>query len=277
MRSMRLTLRADPLRPEAVSAAAAARLGAARAIADGPVLLGRVMLYLLALVVLSALWDKVSAERITALAATLPPDGLALYFGATEWVILSVVAVQLRLEDDIRRGQLEPCLLRPKSYLLQRVAPALGEMMVRLVTLGAAGLAAAALAGRQLPRPEIWPALMLLGSLGAAIGVLLYVLVGLAAFWLRRVLPATLIMQKLGFVLGGLFAPISLYPEGLFRFAETTPFAAHLYWVGVQALTPSIRLFWTGIAWQLLWIAVLVLLCALIWRIGLRRVLREGY
>jgi ABC-2 type transport system permease protein len=117
---------------------------------------------------------------------------------------------------------------------------------------------------------------MLLGSLGGAIGVLLYLLVGLAAFWLRRVLPATLIVQKLGFVLGGLLAPISLYPEGLFRFAEATPFAAHLFWVGVQTLTPSVRLFWIGLAWQLLWIAILALLCALTWQIGLRKVLREG-
>jgi ABC-2 type transport system permease protein len=276
MRSMRLTPRADPLWLTGLSAAAAARLGAARALAAWPVLLGRVLLYLLALVVLSALWDKVSAERITALAATLPPDGLAVYIGATEWVILSVVAVQLRLEDDIRNGQLEPCLLRPKSYLLQRVAPALGEMMVRLVALGAAGLAAAALTGQPLPQAEAWPPLLVLGSFGAAIGVLLYVLVGLAAFWLRRVLPATLIVQKLAFVLGGLFAPISLYPEGLFRFAEPTPFAAHLYWVGVQALTPSVRLFFIGVAWQLLWIAILALLCALVWQIGLRKVLREG-
>jgi ABC-2 type transport system permease protein len=259
-----------------LSAAAGARLGVARALAEWPVLLGRVILYLLILVVLSALWDKVSAERITPLAAALPPGGLAVYVGVTEWVILSVVAVQLRLEDDIRNGQLEPCLLRPKSYLLQRVAPALGEMMVRLVALGAAGLAAAAVTGRQLPRPETWPALMVLGTFGAAIGVLLYVLVGLAAFWLRRVLPVTLIVQKLAFVLGGLFAPISLYPEGLFRFAEATPFAAHLYWGGVQVLTPSVRLFWIGIAWQFLWIAILALLCALVWQIGLRKVLREG-
>jgi ABC-2 type transport system permease protein len=273
---MRLTPGAELINT-LTSTAAAARLGAARALAAWPVLVGRVIFYLLILVVLSALWDKVSAERMTRLAATLPPEGLAVYIAVTEWVTLSVVTVQLRLEDDIRHGHLEPYLLRPKSYMLQRVAPAMGEMLVRLVTLGMAGLAVIALSGRPLPAPATWPALLVLGSLGCSIGILLYVLVGLTAFWIRRVLPAALIVQKLGFLLGGLLAPINLYPGWLFDFAKATPFGAHLYWVGVQVIAPSTRLFWIGIGWQLLWIAILTALCALIWRAGLRKILREGF
>jgi ABC-2 type transport system permease protein len=239
-------------------AAAAARLGAAQALAAWPITAGRVMFYLLILVVLSALWDKVSAEQATPLARMLPPGGFAVYIGVTEWVALSVVAVQQRLEDDIRHGALEPYLLRPKSDLLQRVAPAVGEMLVRL------------------PAPGAWPALLLLGSLGGIVGMLLYVLVGLAAFWVHRVMPAMLIVQKLSFLLGGLLAPISLYPDWLFGFAAATPFGAHLYWVGVQVLTPSVRLFWIGIGWQILWCVMLSALCALVWRAGLRKTLREG-
>jgi ABC-2 type transport system permease protein len=258
------------------SAIAAARLGAVQALIAWPVLFGRVMFYLLILVVLSALWDKVLAEQITPLAGVLPSGGLAIYIGVTEWVTLSVVAIQQRLEDDIRSGGLEPHLLRPKSYLLQRVAPAMGETMVRLVTLGAAGLAAIAISGRPLPIPSAWPALLLLGGLGCVLGTLLYVLVGLAAFWMRRVMPAMLIVQKLSFLLGGLVAPISLYPDWLFDFAKATPFGAHLYWVGVQALTPSVRMFWIGVGWQILWSVLLSALCVIVWRAGLRKALREG-
>jgi ABC-2 type transport system permease protein len=258
------------------STVAAARLGAVRALAAWPVLIGRVVFYLLILVVLAALWDKVSAEQVTRLAGTLPPEGLAVYIGVTEWVTLSVVAIQQRLEDDIRNGGLEPYLLRPTPYLLQRVAPAIGETMVRLLVLGAAGLATIAISGRPLPAPAVWPGLLLLGSLGCVLGTLLYLMVGLAAFWMRRVMPAMLIVQKLSFLLGGLVAPISLYPDWLFGFAKMTPFGAHLYWVGVQVLTPSVRLFWIGLGWQILWSLVLGGLCALVWRAGLRKALREG-
>jgi ABC-2 type transport system permease protein len=277
MRSTRFTPGADaPWLDGLGSMAAAARLGAAGALAAWPVLIGRTLFYLLILVVLSALWDKVAAERITVLAATLPPHGLAVYIAVTEWVTVSVIMVQLRLEDDVRGGHLEPYLLRPKPYLQQRLAPATGEMLVRLVALGGAGLAAMAASGRDLPLPAAWPGLFVMGVLGCAIGTLLYVLVGLMAFWMRQVMPATLIVQKLGFVLGGLLAPISLYPDWLFGFAATTPFAAELYWVGVQALQPSLRLFVIGVGWQLLWIAILTASSAALWRVGLRKVLREG-
>src|SRR5262249_26526568 len=123
---------------------------------------------------------------------------------------------------------------------------------------------------------DVWPALLLLGSLGCIVGMLLYVLAGLAAFWMRRVQPVTLIVQKLSFLLGGLMAPVSLYPDWLFDIARATPFGAQLYWVGVQALTPSPGLFLAGVCWQILWIAVLTALCALMWRAGLRKLLREG-
>jgi len=140
----------------------------------------------------------------------------------------------------------------------------------------AAGLAALAMSGRPLPAPGVFLALLLLGTMGCVLGMLLYVLVGLAAFWMRRVLPAMLIVQKLSFLLGGLVAPISLYPDWLYGFAKVTPFGAQLYWVGVQVLTPSAQLFWIGIGWQILWCVVLSALCALVWRAGLRKALREG-
>jgi ABC-2 type transport system permease protein len=265
----------------AASAVAAARLGAAQALAAWPVLIGRVMFYLLILVVLGALWDKVATEQVTPLARSLPPGTLAVYLGVTEWVTLSVVAVERHLEDDIRHGGLEPYLLRPRSYLLQRVAPAMGETLVRLAALGAAGLAALVLSGRALPALGAWPALLVLGVLGCVLGMLLYVLAGLAAFWMRRVLPVTLIVQKLDFLLGGLAAPVSLYPDWLFNVASATPFGAHLYWVGVQVITPSpgvflSDLFLEGLGWQILWITVLAALCALLWRAGLRKALKEG-
>ena len=277
MRSIPPMLRADHFARNALaSTAASLRIGVAQALAAWPVLMGRVIFYLLILIVLSALWDKVADEQVAPLAKNLPPGGLPVYICVTEWVLMSVVAIDQRLEDDIRRGALEPYLLRPKPYLLQRVAPAMGEMLVRLATLGTAGLLVMAISGQPMPAPFAWPAVLLLGIFGCITGLLLYVLVGLLAFWLRRVMPAMLIVQKLSFLLGGLLAPISLYPDWLFGFAAATPFGAHLYWAGAQVLAPSARLFLIGLAWKILWIAILAALCALVWRIGLRKLLREG-
>jgi ABC-2 type transport system permease protein len=259
------------------AAFAALALGARQTAAGWPVLMGRCLFYLLIMVVISALWDKVAAERLPGtMAVLLPAGGLALYVGVTEWVTLSLPAVHLRLEDDIRSAALEVQLLRPKPYLLQMLAQSLGGALVRMAVLGVTGLAMLAASGRPGLSAETIGYVAVLGVLAVTVGVLLYALAGLGAFWARKVLPFQLVIQKLMFVLGGLFAPISLYPYYLRKVSEASPFAAHLYWAGVQAIEPSTRLFLVGVGWQLAWIAVLSAVCVLIWRAGLAKVLREG-
>ena len=275
-------MRSTPLSPARPYASAwlyadAFALGARRTLASWPVLLGRCLFYALIMVVLSALWDKVSAERLAGtLAARLPPGGLTMYVGVTEWITLSVAAVHLRLEDEIRSGALEPYLTRPKSFFSQRLFEGFGATAVRLTVVGATGLALLIASGRQAPAPIGYLAILVLGAAGAALGVLLFFMTGLTAFWLRRILPAVLIMQKAIFILGGLFAPISLYPDWLFQLAAVSPFGAHIYYPGLQIIAPSAAMFWRSLAWQTLWIAAVFGLDLLLWRAGLRRVLREG-
>jgi len=257
--------------------AAAYRAGLASALAAWPVLLGRAIFYGVCLMVLVSFWDKVAAARLAGTLATrLPPGGLGVYIGVTEWITLSIPAVQLRLEDDIRSGALEPHLLRPKPYLVQLLAGEAGAMSARLAMLGAAGLMLLVVTGRAMPAPFALISAGVLGVVGATMGLLLYTLVGLTAFWLRRVLPALLIMQKLIFILGGLFAPISLYPGWLQTLAAASPFAAHLGFAGEAVLAPSLEDFGRALAAQVVWFVVLGSAAALIWRAGLAKLLKTG-
>src|SRR5580693_6102828 len=188
----------------AAAMGAAYRIGLASALAAWPVLLGRAIFYGVCLMVLVAFWDKVGAQRLAGtLAVRLPPGGLGVYIGVTEWVTLSVPAIQLRLEDDIRSGALEPHLLRPKPYLAQTIAGEWGAMSARLIVLGLAAILALTVSGREGPPPIAYAYILVLGILGSAIGVLLFSIVGLCAFWIRRVLPPYLVMQKMTFLLGG--------------------------------------------------------------------------
>ncbi len=273
MKSM--TRLADGLVQAVAGFGAAVRIGAAGALAAWPVLLGRSLFYVVCLIVLSAFWDRVAADHVRG-ALALPAGGLALYVGATEWITLSVPAIQLRLEDDIRLGALESHLLRPKLYLPQRIAESLGALIARLAVTGVVALGLLAVSARAAPPPAGLAMLAVLGILGGLIAILLYTLAGLSAFWVRKTLPAMLIIQKLIFLLGGLFAPVSLYSGWLRRLAEASPFAAGLYWPARQVIDPSLAAFWRALGWQVLWIAVLAALTGLIWRQGLRRVLREG-
>lgn len=257
-------------------AAQAAWLGARSALAGWPVLGGRAIFYVVALAVLSALWTKVAGERLPGtLARAQPPGGLALYVGASEWIMLSIPSIHLRLEDDIRSGALETHLLRPKPYLVLRIAEASGDMLARMATLAVAAGALLVLSGRAAPFDGLaW--LLVSGLFGGLIGILLYALVGLAAFWVRRTLPAFLVMQKLMFLMGGLFAPISLYPGAFRRVAEASPFAGQLFWPSSQLIAPSAVALARTLALQAAWIAILALVIAAVWRAGVRRLLRRG-
>jgi ABC-2 type transport system permease protein len=266
----------DPLGgPKAALGAFA--LGVRRNFANWPILMGRSLFYLVVMAVLSALWTKVAAQRLPGtLATVLPAGGLALYVGVTEWITLSITSIHLRLEDDIRFGLLEPHLLRPKPYLLQKIAEALGDTFGRLIGLGLTAVAMLVLFAPALPSFQAFGFALVLGLLGAAIGVLLFTLTGLAAFWVRRVLPPYLIMQKSMFLLGGLFAPISLYPTWFYHLGLVTPFAANIFYPANQMLEPSAQTFAVSLAAQIVWIAALSFLIAIVWRAGLRKILREG-
>ncbi len=278
---MRSTLptsrRDDAVKPALAAFGRAVGIGLAGGVAAPAVMIGRSLFYAILLLVLSSFWDVAARERLAGAAAHLPAAGLALYIGVTEWITLATPAIHLRLEDDIRSGALEAQLLRPKSYLMLRFGESFGAMLVRLVAVAAVALVLLAVSGRQGPPAGVFPWLLLTGLLGAVAGLLVLTLVGLTAFWVRRTLPVYLVVQKASFLLGGLLAPVTLYPPWLRRLGELSPFAAHLYWPAALTLDPSARTLALALASQLSWIAILTGLCLLVWRAGLAKILRQGF
>lgn len=267
-------MRSMQLEPLVRSACAMARMGAVATLSARAVLLGRALFYLLVMTILSMFWDAVAQEHSS---DALPlPSGIVLYVGIAEWIILSVPAIHLRLEDDIRSGAIEAHLLRPMPYLLGRISETLGGMAVRLGALGLVGVGALLVFSRSGPPAAAWPLVVVLVLLGGTVHVMLATIAGLSVFWVRRSLAAYLITQKLTFLLGGLFAPVTLYPSWLARIAELSPFGASLYWPAVIALRHDAATVLTAFAAVLAWIAMLALLSAWIWRAGMRRLLTRG-
>jgi ABC-type uncharacterized transport system permease subunit len=256
------------------SACAMVRIGAGAALAARVVLLGRALFYLLVMTILGKFWNAVAADNAGGIVNL--PAGIVLYVGIAECTALSVPAIHLRLEDDIRSGAIEAHLLRPMPYLLARVSETIGGMAVRLGVLGLVGVVLLAASDLAAPPVAAWPAIGVLAALGGTVHVLLVTIAGLSAFWLRRCITAWLVLQKLTFLLGGLFAPVTLYPAWLARIAVLSPFAASLYWPAVIALRPDAVTILTAFVAVLAWIVLLALVCAAIWRAGMCRLLTRG-
>jgi ABC-2 type transport system permease protein len=94
----------------------------------------------------------------------------------------------------------------------------------------------------------------------------------LTAFWTQRAQAVASMGGLLVFLLGGEAAPIPLLPAEYRAWAAVLPFRAMLGFPAEVAAGlargPDVLV---GYLWQLVWLAVLALVAARVWRVGLRR------
>lgn len=244
-------------------------LSARHRLAERGAIMARVLFYGIILFVFSRLWDAV-LEGSAALEAER--HQLVWYLAITEWIVLSGPPLHTDIEEEVRRGDLVYRLARPMSYPLTKLAEGLGDLLVRMATLGAAGLLFAWLITERLPTsPVLMLWLLPLGLLAGVWTLSMFFIIGLTSFWLHDCRPVYWIWQKSAFILGGLLVPIELYPDWLFDIAVHSPFAAVLHGPGSIALgQDSTGALWT-LAHLLVWIIVTILVLAWTFRRSLTR------
>jgi len=201
------------------------RIAAVQAVSERGELYGTLVFFPVILGVFTALWRAVS-EAGMPLAAD--PQTLVWYLAATEWILLSAPKTHVQIQDDIRRGDVAYQMLRPVSYLGARVAQSLGALAVRAPVLGCAAFVAAFAFTGRVPEARVFVYVVPFGLCAAALVSVLYIGIGLLAFWLTDVSPIFWVWQKLLFILGGLMLPLELYPTWVQRVGALTPFPSLL-------------------------------------------------
>ncbi len=108
--------------------------------------------------------------------------------------------------------------------------------------------------------------------LAAALRFLFTYLLALSAFWTEQAHGVVGFGETLIFLLGGSAAPVMLFPARIRPLGEVLPFQSMLgFPAAIASSGLSAMEILAGYGWQLLWIAVFVLLVVLVWRSGLRR------
>lgn len=252
--------------------AAFARLGWRETASDRFGLLARVILYSMPVLIYSAIWQAtplagsgVSAEEAT------------WYVMATEAIIFAPGYVFREVEEDIRTGAIEAALTRPVDYALARIAEETGGTLLRLAVLGTYGGVLAWFATGMVPfawsaLPAVWTA----AGFGALLALLVQVAIGFLTVWVGNPAPAYWIWQKLVFVLGGLFLPLTLYPAWLADIGRLTPCAAILFHPASLVFDASPAAIVHVLSWQVLWLAAAAILVAAVASAATRRLVREG-
>ncbi len=207
-------------------------------------------LMLIAIVfILSQLWKTTYTIRGAKLLSGFSISDMIWYLCATEAIAMSLPPLTRRIDEEVRSGQLAYLLSRPCSYVLYNFAHYLGERIVRF-SICCVVCAVLALLIVGLPHFTwigviAWPLTVLL-SFG--IEFVCYFTIGLLAFWTEETQSFTFLYSRLTLVLGGVLAPLEIFPQPLRSIAQALPFSTILY---IPART-LVHFQWDRFGWAIL-------------------------
>lgn len=235
-------------------------------------------LFLVVLIfVLGQLWKTTYSARGAKLLSGFSISDMIWYLAAAETIATSMPALTRRIDQEVRSGQLAYLLVRPCSYVFYNFAQYLGERLVRFIING---IVAAVVALIFVGPPHLtwmgvvaWPLVTLL-ALG--IDFVAYFSIGLLAFWTEDTNSFSFIFSRLTLVLGGVLAPLEIFPQPLRSIAQALPFSAILYGPARTLVHFELYPFLGLLEQQFITIAVGCVILFAIYSVAIRRVSING-
>ncbi|MDP9317306.1 MAG: ABC-2 family transporter protein [Chloroflexota bacterium] len=222
--------------------------------------------------------------------AVTPLLGLAVWSAAlpgsseVSTYYVALLAVQLMtvsyehhtFSNGIYAGDLSSDLLKPQPVVVTtlgtNVALRIWHLLIGLPLIVAAG----PVVGISFDLRDVLVAIPAV-VLAAALRFLFTYSLALSAFWTQRAHGVVGFGETLIFLLGGVAAPIPLFPENIRPLGQALPFRAM---IGFPAEIASGSLdgaqVLEGYGWQLIWIGVFALAAMILWRSGVRRYTAVG-
>ncbi|WP_282941052.1 ABC-2 family transporter protein [Paenibacillus sp. RC67] len=181
-----------------------------------------------------------------------------------------------RIEEEVKNGDVGYKLTRPLSYIGYHYVGYISEVAIRLfVNLCVGGLLGFVLFG--------WPSFgwgllgFILMSVGAiTINFLLNMALALCAFWVEETRGLEFVYHKLLFTIGGMLMPLELFPQALQSVCRWLPFQTVLYFPARTAVRWADTSILPMLMIQGVWIVLLGVGVALIYRHGVRKVNVNG-
>ena len=237
----------------------------------------RALLLIVFVFILSQLWKTTFSARGASIISGFSISDMVWYLVASETIAMSLPMLTRRIDQEVRSGQLAYLLGRPCSYVFYNFAQYLGERLVRLFINALVG-SAVALVFVGLPHftwqgVMAWPLVLFLAL---CIDFVAYFSIGMLAFWTEDTQPFTMIFSRLTLVLGGVMAPLEIFPQPLRAIAQALPFSAILYGPSRTLVHFEAAQFGSLVVQQLLTIAAGALILSAVYAISIRRVNING-
>lgn len=237
----------------------------------------RALLLIVFVFILGQLWKTTFSARGASIISGFSISDMIWYLVASETIAMSLPTLTRRIDQEVRSGQLAYLLGRPCSYVFYNFAQYLGERLVRLFINAIVG-SAVALVFVGLPHFTwqgflAWPLVLFLAL---CIDFVAYFSIGMLAFWTEDTQPFTMIFSRLTLVLGGVLAPLEIFPQPLRAIAQALPFSAILYGPSRTLVHFEAAQFGSLVVQQLLTLVVGGLILSALYAISIRRVNING-
>ncbi|HNS45143.1 MAG TPA: hypothetical protein PKH37_07955 [Alphaproteobacteria bacterium] len=230
-------------------------------IAFGDHMSNRLRMFTRFLIYLVLLWVMVEMWRVIYHSGHAPHDipfvDMAWYMGIAQMMFFLSPRLFVIIDDDVRSGNLGYFLNRPIPYLWMRFTEGGGALCGNVLIYYSAGTLLAYLYIGELPSNG-WGALVLVMVLifvASLIHLLFQVISGLSALWTNDAIFIYHSYQKMFLLLGGIYVPISLYPDFMGgTFLKFLPFAAMVGDPCSLFLSGHTDGFWSILALQIFWL-----------------------
>ncbi|XEC96896.1 ABC transporter permease [Paenibacillus tarimensis] len=236
----------------------------------------RSVFLLLILFIFIQLWQAAYEGDSSRLIAGFSLKQIIWYLVFTEALTMAGPQLGMRVEEEVKNGEIAVRLTRPLSYTGFHYMCYTGEAYLRFaVHLAVGSVIATALIGP----PSFgggWAALLIMSIGSFTVAYMLSMIVALCAFWVEETRGLEFVMQKLQFTVGGMLIPLDLMPEWLQRICLWLPFQAVLYFPAKIAVSYDSRLFAEFITIQWGWVILLSVLLAIMYRSGVRKLHVNG-
>ncbi|MGB4101008.1 MAG: ABC-2 family transporter protein [Alphaproteobacteria bacterium] len=227
-------------------------------------ILSRVVTYIFFTWIFAEFWRFVLSTRGDAVAFGFTHHDIVWYMGVAQLVLFASTRMFLRIDDDVRSGNIAYTLTRPVNYIALRLAEGVGATCASLLLFLPLGFVFCLLYTGVMPQGSLWFC-ALLCALASFIHMLFQVMIGFAALWLYDIQPLYRLYQKLMLVLGGVYFPITLYPDWLQQLSWATPFGLLLARPADSIYLSDPYLLWSGFWLMLGWLCVLLVLALMVY------------
>lgn len=154
---------------------------------------------------------------------------MSMYF-VVFW--LGLRNIERMFRQDILSGNIEIYLLRPMTYIWQRVLIQIGQGLIPFISALVLSVIVCALfvGFPQMDMPVLlWIlSLFIIFVLSQILSCFLMILCGLSGFWLNNSQPVYFVVSKMIMIFGGAWVPVAFFPKALQIFAEFSPFGASM-------------------------------------------------